>query len=179
MSTTALEVQLKLLGKETFTDTEAPAANNEQQRILFTGRQGLKKEFSPTSVPKVDAPIVAREITLAGATTLDFTAILSLALPGTATRTLDQTGKKLKWFFFRAAIGNNVTGILIAPGSANPYPIFGTGNAVRLTRGRIEAGGFDAIESDLPTVAAGAKNVDITPGAANDVLYFEFHFGAP
>jgi hypothetical protein len=179
MSTTSLEVQLKLLGKEEFSDVEAPAANNAQQRMLFTGRQGVRKEFGPATLPKVDAPIVAREITLAGALTLDLTAILSLALPGAATRTLDQTGKKLKWFFFRAAIGNNAAGITIAPGAANPYPIFGAAKPIIVTRGRIEAGGFDSIESDLPTVAAGVKNIDLTPGAAGDILYVEFHFGAP
>lgn len=179
MSTTMLEMLLQLKGKELLTEAEAPAANSQAERTLFTGKQGAKKTLHSTSTPKVDTPIIARQVTLAGPITIDLTAALALTLPGAASRTVDVSGKRLKAFFFRCAVGNNAAGVTIAPGAANPYPPFGASKSVVLGKGRIECGGFDGVESDLPTVAAGARTIDITPGAAGDILYYEFHFGTP
>lgn len=179
MSTTMLEMLLQFKGKELLTEAEAPAANSQAERTLFTGKKQAKKTLNATSTPKVDGPIIAREVTLAGPLTIDFSAALALTLPGAASRTVDVTGKRLKAFFLRCAVGNNAAGVTIAPGAANPYPVFGAARTIVLGKGRIECGGFDAIESDLPTVAVGARTIDITPGAAGDILYYEFHFGTP
>lgn len=177
MSTTTLEVKLQLKTIEVLSATEAPAAPTEVQRKLTTGAKALDKTFSATTLPKVDQPPIARELTLAAATTINLAAALALAMPGGATRTLNMTGFRLKWFLFKAAAANNAAGITIAPGASNPYPIFGAAKSIILGPGRYECGGFDGIESDLPVVAGAVKEIDITPGAAGDVLYLELLFG--
>lgn len=178
MSTTSAAITVKLLAKEVLEAAEALAANNQQQRTLTTGLQSWVAELDADSTPKLDQPVVAHQITLTTSvvTTIDLTAVQALVLPTGVARLVDLTGAKLKAFFLRAGNDNDAAGVTIEPGSSNPYPIFGTGNTIVLGPGRIEAGGFDGIESDLAAVAGGAKEIDIS-GTTGDTLYFELLFG--
>lgn len=177
MSTTKATLTLKFLSQEILTEAEAPAANNEQQRTLNTGKQALSSVLDSTTTPKLDKPIIAREITLpAGVTTIDLTAAAAFVFPAGGTRTFDFTGAKLRAWYFRAATTNNAAGITIAAGAANPYPLFGTGKSIIIGPGRVECGTFAGVNGDLPAVAAGVKTIDIT-AANNDKLYMELLFG--
>lgn len=179
MSSTSLDLSFRCTGREVFTAAEAPAAGTEQQRTLQTGTNGFSKTLNGSSTPKLDQPLISREITLGGATTLDLAAIAALALPSAATRTVDLTGKKLKAVLLRSKSTNNAAGINIAPGAANPYPMFGAGNDITLYPDAELMMAFRATEppAGIPAVAAGAKEIDLTPGAAGDVLYIELYFG--
>lgn len=175
MSSTTLQIDIRLRGKETLTEDEAPAALTEQQRILSTGKKGLSTTFSSTSTPKVDQPPLVINVTIAGGvpTVIDLTAVQGLVTPTDVTRTLDMTGKKLVACFFHAG-AENVDPINIAPG-VSPYPLFGTGNDLDLEPGEVLAKSFKDLATSLPAVAAGVKHISVD-GTDDDTLYVELYF---
>jgi hypothetical protein len=176
MSTTTLKVDIRLQGKETLTEAEAPAALTEQQRILATGKRGINTTLSSLTTPKVDQSPLVQEITLAGGvpTVVDLTAVQGLCNPTGLARMLDMTGKKLVACFFHAP-ETNAAAINIAPGGSNPYPLFGAGNDVDLKPGEVLAKCFRAVATSFAAVAAGAKNISVS-GTNGDKLYVELYF---
>jgi hypothetical protein len=174
MSTSTADVALLLTVQEILSAAEAPATSEELARTLtysaFNGRQKL----SSTSTPALDSPPAARAITLAGSTvTLDLTA---MNLARSASETYDFTGKKLIAAIFKANSAN-VAAITIAPGASNAYAVFGTAKDIIIGPGRLEAFAFLSLGSDLPAVAAGAKNIDIS-GTSGDKLDVLLLFGS-
>lgn len=172
MSTTSVDVQIRLAGKEVFTTAEVPAATSELQRTLSAGGQSANVSLNPSSTPKVDQPPISLKIVATG--TVNLTAAAGLAVPP-GGRTLDMTGKKLVGFLLRAPTTNTAV-VNVAPGAANPYPFLGAGNDLDLPPG--SALGFSFVDkaTSLAAVASGAKNIDVTI-SGSDVLYADFYFG--
>lgn len=177
MSATYLDIALRLNGREVLTTSEAPSAASEAQRTMAVGNRNYAAALHATSTPKLDKPPVSLVLTLSAPTTINLAAIAGLALPGTATRTLDLTGARPKAFLFRAGPTNHAAGITIEEGAAQPYPLFGAGNVFVLLPGMVVAVGFAAVESTLPAVAAGVRNILFTGGAVTDVLYWDLYTG--
>lgn len=178
MSSTYLDLGLRVAGREIFTTTEAPAAANEAARTLSTGQHSFQKTLGPSTTPALTKPLVSREITLTSAviTTVDLAAIAALALPAGATRTVDLTGAKVVAILIRTKNTNNAAGVNIAPGAANPYPLFGTGNDITLLPDCELVMAFRETASALPAVAAAVKEIDLT-GTTGDVVWLEIYAG--
>jgi hypothetical protein len=178
MSSTYLDLAFRVSGREVFTAAEAPAAASESERTLRCGQHNLSRTYGPTTVPAITGPPVSRTITLgSGITTIDLTNAAVLALPGNATRTFDFVAKRVVGFILRTATTNNSAGVNIAPGAANPYPLFGAGNDITLLPGSRLQFGFDGIASGLPAVSGTAKSIDLT-GTSGDVVYVDLYLGS-
>lgn len=179
MSTTEAELSLLLLGKEILTPAEAPAAETQSQRTMRTGGKGINKaQLNSTSTPKLDKPIIAFELTLTNGapTTIDLTAVQGLVMPTGLTRTIDLSGAKLKAWLFETPAANVGT-VTIAPGAANPYPLYGASKDLILPKSFVLASGFKAAESSLAAVAGGAKTLTFSTSNTGDKLYVELWAG--
>lgn len=176
MSTTKVEVTLRLAGREIFTAAEAPGAASEQERTARTGNASISDAHSPTTTPRVDKPPVSLEITLGGSPTqIDLTAVAGLALPPSATRTLDLTGAKVVDVLLSAP-ATNVAAVNVAPGAANPYPLFGTGNDIDVAPGETIASGFKGVATSKPAVSGTVKRIDVS-GTSGDKLKIDLYLG--
>ena len=177
MSTVALDIAFRAQGREVFTAAEAPSAATESERTVNVGAQNFAKSLGATTVPAVTGPPISRKITLGGGiTTIDLTAAAVLAMPNSATRTYDFTGKKVVAFLLRTDAANNVAGVNIAPGAATPYPLFGTGNDITLLPDSALQFAFKATASALPAVSGTVKHIDIS-GTSGDILYLDMYLG--
>jgi hypothetical protein len=175
MSTTTVDMAMRMNVSEKFTAVEVPSARSEQQRTLSAGAATeTTGQLGPTTVPKVDKPPIALEISGAGTTTINLTSVAGLSVPP-GTRTLDMTGAKLKGFQFKAPKTNTGT-VNVAPGGANPYPFLGTGNDIDLGPGEGIGDSFDGVESPKPAVSGTVKNIDVTI-AGSDKLEVLMLFG--
>lgn len=179
MSNTTVTVAQTMTASEEFTTAEQPNATSAADRTLKCNSLNLSTTLSSTTTPKVDKPPVYRKITAPDTSiiTVDLTAAPCLKTPDSASRAVDMTGAKLTHLQLRAGVGNNATGILIAPGAANPYPLLGTAKSIFLKPGQVLSLGYNAIASNLPAVSATVKNIDITPAAAGDILEIEMALG--
>jgi hypothetical protein len=179
VSTVAVDLAFRLSGREVFTTAEAPSAANEENRTLRVGNHNVNKALGATTTPAVTGPPISRAITLTSAviTQIDLTAAAVLSLPAAATRTYDFTAKKVVAFLIRTAAANNAAGVNIAPGAANPYPLFGTANDITLLPDSEIQFGFLATASALPAVSGTVKNIDIT-GTTGDIVYIDMYLGA-
>jgi hypothetical protein len=177
MSATKVDVTIRGSGREIFDTTEAPSAASELQRTANVGSAtSLSVSLNGNTTPKVDKPPVSLKITLGGSpTTINLTAIAGLALPPSATRTLDMTGAKVVGVFLDAP-ATNVAAVNVAPGASTPYPLFGTGNDVEIDRGETLGKAFGGIASNKPAVSPTVKNIDVS-GTAGDVLYIDLYLG--
>lgn len=178
MSSTSASVSVQLSAQEEFTLAEQPYATQANDRTLRTGGLNLSTTLNGTSVPKVDKPPIYQKVTIpgGGSLTVDLTAAPGLSSPVAASRAVDLTGGKLKHYQLRAAGTNNASGVTVAPGGSDPYPLFGTAKSIIMGPGRLEAGGFNGVESDLPAVSATVKNITFT-GASGDVVEILMLFG--
>lgn len=179
MSNPTVSVNMQMSASEEFTTAEQPNANSAAERTLKANALNLSASLGSASTPKVDKPPVYRKITAPSTSiiTVDLTAAPCLKSPDSASRAVDMTGAKVKHLQLRAAPTNNVAGILIAPGAANPYPLFGTAKSIIILPGEVIALGYNAVESQKPAVSGTVKNIDITPGATGDILEFEMALG--
>ncbi len=90
----------------------------------------------------------------AGAATIDLTALVRANLPN-----VDMTGLKVQLFKF-IATSTNTAGIRIKVGASNAYNIFGDANGeITLLPGGVH---FQYIPEQLPDVASGAKDIDLS-----------------
>lgn len=180
MSTTTASINIQMSASEELTTAEQPNATSAAERTLKCNALNYNASLSANSTPKVDiSPIYRRCATGATALfTIDLTAAPGLKSPDSVTRSIDLTGKKLKHLMIKAGSANNAAGYLIAPGSANPYPLFGTAKSILLLPGEEIALACGAgVESQKAAVAAGVKNIDLTPGGTGDILEIAMAFG--
>ena len=176
MSVTRAQINLSVLASEEFTAVEAPGAATVSERTLKAGGgNAASLQLNATSTPALTKPPISKEITIAGTITLDLTAIAAAAIPAAATRTVDLTGAKVVAFTLRGK-STNVAAINVAPGSSNPYPMFGTGNDIDVKPGLQISGSFRDVASTMPAVSSTVKNIDIS-GTNGDVLYLDLLFG--
>jgi hypothetical protein len=178
LSTTSGTISILFAGVEELAASEFPGASTDARRMK-TGGKGLDKiPLGSTSVPKLDKPLIAFSIvgTSGSPTTIDLTAVQALAVPLGSTRIVDLTGAKLKAWLFETDVGNVGT-VKIEQGASNPYLIWGSGGFKILEKGRVEAGAFKSIESQLAAVAAGAKTLKFTFSNTGDKIYGELWSG--
>lgn len=172
MSTTTLSVQLAMTAREVLSAADAPLSSAENDRDLQIN--GLNQALSLTSAsdPAIEQPPVVQTVTLGGSpTTIDLT-----AAPLQAGRTEDMTGEKLIGFALRAR-DDNAGNMTIKPSASNGYNLFGGGTGlVILGPGQQINSIFVGVNSNLPAVAAGAKNIEIS-GTSGDVLDVLLFFG--
>ena len=174
MSAVTLDVQLNMTGTEQMTAAEAPTAASAAARALSLGGLNVSATLDATTVPAVTATPCFRKVTISGTTTIDLTAATAPALPASATRTVDLTGKKLVAYAI-AANTTNAGGVTISVGGTNGYALFGASNSIILQPGE-SVFGVLGTTSSKPTVGASQKNIDIT-GTTNDVVTLVLYFG--
>ena len=173
MSSSTAAVRMQATIREILTALEAPAATNEAGRTLEFGSYNLSSTLNASSTPALEAPPSSQEITItAGTTTLDFTA---LALARNVSETYDYTGKKVIGAIFKTDPAN-AGAVTIAPGSSNPYPLFGSGNEKDIGPGRMDMFFFDTVGSNLAAVSGTAKTIDLT-GTEDDIITVVLLFG--
>ena len=175
MSSTYLDLTLRANGREIFTTAEHPASS-EAARTLKNGQNNVNKTFGPTSTPAIEKSPISRIITLAGSPiTIDLTAAAVLALPSSATRTADMSGKKLVAMVARAD-DENTDPITIGEGT-NGYPLFGVGVLPEILPGECLAKWFANVASGLPAVSGGVNDEIEIDGTSGDILYLDLYFG--
>lgn len=173
MSTSTAAVRMQATIREILTALEAPQATNEAGRTLEHGAYNLSRTLSASSTPALESPPSAQDITItAGTTTLDLTALKLARDNGT---TYDYTGKKVIGAIFKTD-PDNAGAVTIAPGSSNPYPLFGATNEKDIGPGRMDMFFFDEVGSNLAAVSGSAKTIDIT-GTEDDVVTVVLLFG--
>lgn len=173
MSDTALTYAQNITPVETLTAAEMPSAANESARQFTYAGLNRTGRLSSTTTPAVEVPPGYQKITIgAGTTTIDLTAMPSARDPDVAE---DYTAKKLIGVRIRAASGNsgNVT---VAPGSSNPYPLFGATNEVDVVPGEQIDKLIASVASSHPAVSGTVKTIDVT-GTLNDVVDIMLLFG--
>ena len=176
MSTPRVDVNVSIQGREVFTVAEVPGAASEAARTLTTGAASVSDTHNATSTPKVDKPPVSLYLTMTGsAVQIDLTAAAGLAVPYGATRTLDLTGAKVVDFIITCP-STNVGNVNVAPGAANPYPLFGTGNDIDVGPGRTVALAQKVVATNLPAVSGTVKRIDVT-GTSGDKVYVDLYLG--
>lgn len=175
MSTVSIVANLALSGQEVFDATEAPSGGSQAARTLSITGRDVSTTLDSTTTPKVEVSPIVRKVTISGTTTIDFTAGAGVALPAAASRSVDATGKKLVALRLSCPT-TNAGAVNVAPGAANPYPIFGTGNDVDVKPGETVIKIINGVASSYPAVSGTVKNIDIT-GTANDVIHVEAYFG--
>lgn len=179
MSAIDNQITILLAGSEVLDTTEAPTGSTAQARTMKTGGKGLERiALNSATIPKVDKPLVAFNIVgnSGTPTTIDLTAVQGLALPIGSTRLIDLTGAKLKAWLFETDVANVGT-VKVEPGASNPYFLGATGDASTMHKGRVQAGAFKGIESQLAAVAAGAKTLKFTFSNTGDKIYVELWAG--
>lgn len=174
MSSKTVEVSLSFTSVEILTALEAPSAKTDSERTIRQSAMATKLTLNGTSLPAVTQPASVQTLTMTGsAVQVDLTALAGLAMPPTATRTLDLTGAKIIAFHFRPR-SSNVGAITVAPGAATPYPLFGTAHPITLQPGQEIGCAFSGVASTLPAVSPTVKRIDFTGtmGDLIDVLIF-------
>ena len=175
MSNTSLVANLSMSGSEVLTAAEAPSGATAAARTIAITGSDISVTLDSTTTPKIEVPPVVRKVTISGTTTIDFTAAQGVALPAAATRTIDQTGKKL--VAFRLSCPTTNAGVVnVAPGASNPYPFLGTANDIDVRPGQTVIGIVNGVASGYGAVSGTVKTLDIT-GTSNDVINCEFYFG--
>lgn len=174
MSTVTLDVQLNMTGTEQLTAAEAPTAASATARALSLGGLNVSATLDATTTPPVSATPCFKVVTISGTTTIDLTAATAPALPASASRTVDLSGKKLVAYAFKAN-ATNAGGVTISVGGTNGYALFGASKSVILQPGE-SMFGVIGTTSTKPAVGASAKTIDIT-GTTNDVVTLVLYFG--
>lgn len=109
---------------------------------------------------------------VAGTLTLDLTAIPHDGEPAA----VDATGLKVQALLIRVPTAN-ANPLIIEPGAAAPYNLFGATFKLTLYPGDVLAL-VKRKDASMPDVAVGAKNIKFTDGAAGtETFEYEFVFG--
>ena len=128
-----------------------------------------QSSYSPTT----DVPVkyhAAEEITLvAGAATIDLTDVKEAATGAS----IDGTGMKVQAMRIQGNAGNS--GLNIAPGAANPYPLLGAANDIDYPAGCTAPFCFE-FQDLLADIAAGVKEIDLA-GVGMEKWKIEFLIG--
>lgn len=175
MSSKYADLTLRFNAREVFDATEAAAQASEEQRTLRSGAHSYTKTWNGTSTPKVDKPPISTTIALATGVPfdLDLTAAPALTLPGSATRTFDYTGAKVKGFLLRTKKAN--VGTVTIGGGSNPYLLLGAVSFVLGPDAELVKV-FRETETNLAAVASGAKILRFA-GTTGDHIYLDLLLG--
>lgn len=147
------------------------------QRTVTSSDYDLNETLDSTTTPAVD-DLMAYQLNLSGGTdTIDFTAaaIIGAESAGAPAASEDLTGKRVCHVEFECPTTNSYE-VTIAPGAANPYPIFGAANDFTLKPDSKFA--YTVHSNALPTISSTVKTIDITGNAA-DVLNLKIAFETP
>jgi len=149
--TVTIAPEISLTPIETITSDAAAEINIthnlfDQQMARLTG----------TTSPPVSMVSYQTFALVAGTKTIDLTAVLNYA-----DVAQDATGLKVQTLIFINPAGNATMNI--APGGANPYPLFGTGNDVDVpAHATIDNWIAFSLLEGLPDVSGTVKNITIT-----------------
>lgn len=176
MSNKTLRVDLSLTASEAFTSQEAPTGLTQADRTVVIRGADVSTVIDATTTPKIEASPIVRTITISGTTTIDLTAAAGVVIPASASRTIDASTKKLIAFRFSCPTTNQAA-VNVAPGSADPYAIFGSGNDVDVRPGWTIPGVLNGANPSHAAVSSTAKNIDIT-GTTGDKITIELYFGS-
>lgn len=175
-STTTVSIGLRCSGQEVHDAADFPAGASQAQRTVNISGNDYSATLTATSIPPVTKPPVSRKITLGGSPTdIDLTAVQGLAVPASATRTLDMTGAKLTAFVLRADAENDDP-VTVGPSGSNDYALFGAGNEIDIPPG-VQINGVCRAASEFPAVGGTAKIIRVS-GTSGDILYADLYFGA-
>jgi hypothetical protein len=170
--TLTVTATLELSVREVLDTTDMPTGSTENDRTLRHNEFNGSAKLSATTTPKAERAVISKLTLGAGITTIDLTAATK-----SAGRVESMAGKKVVAYIIETNIGNNAAGVTIAPGAANPYPLFGAAKSVILGPGRTDMCAFaQGVDSNLPAVAGGVKNIDVS-GTTGDKVNIELIFG--
>ena len=173
MSTTELNYNLAMTLVETLDADEQPSASSASERRRTISGMNKKGTLDSTTTPALEKPPGHQKVTIgAGTTTIDLTAMPAARDPSLA---IDNTGKKLIGLLI-AADKDNDGDVTIAPGSSNPYPLFGTGNTIKVAAGLHISAAIIGVASTYGAVGVSAKTIDIS-GTQDDIVEIEPLFG--
>jgi hypothetical protein len=137
-------------------ETGVPAASRKTVSHDAFNQSG---QLNASSVPPATKVAAFEKALVAGAGTIDLT-----ALTGTNGATIDGTGLKVQGILI-VNPATNANPLVIEPGGANPYNLFGAAFKITLHPGK-SLHWISAKDADTPDVAAGAKNIALSDGAA-------------
>ncbi|MCP4571472.1 MAG: hypothetical protein GY838_03905 [bacterium] len=121
-----------------------------QPTVDHTGFSTKRVLNSTSSVP-VTEPVFDTIALVAGAKTIDLTALV-----GTANRAVDGTGLKVQAIKFKNKTGNSTMSFTF--GASNPYNLAGSDWKVTLAADQEV---MFYLHNTAPDIAAGAKNIDV------------------
>ena len=157
--------QIQMTAVRTATADAADDIQVLQSGFNLTGRQ-----LNASSTPPVTMESYHTYALVAGAKTIDLTAILdALGVSQTAV------GLKLQTLIIKNPAGNNK--LTIGPGGSNPYPLFGTGLSAEIP-GNAAGDSYLAFvfPEGLPDVASGVKNI-LVSGTGTETFYLGICLG--
>jgi len=126
--------------------------------------------LNSTSTPPVTKVACFEKVLVAGAATIDLT-----ALPGTGGGTVDGTGLKVQAIKIRNPAANT-NKLHVVPGASAGYNLWGAAFHIILNPGEsLLWVGVD--HANVPAVAGGAKNIDISDDGAAGTETHEFQIG--
>lgn len=121
--------------------------------------------YNSSSSPAATKLAIDKLAMSGGAATIDLAAV-----PNSQGVNQDLTGLKVLTLQIYNPGDNTIN---IAPGSSNPYPLFGSANDIDLPPGARMSFDFGA---ELADVASGVKEIDIS-GTGTDALWYELTAG--
>lgn len=159
MSVTATVVS-KVTARETL-ETNVTLANASNRAVLYDGLDS-STPLSSTTTPAISKIAAFRKAMVAGAATIDLT-----ALTGSNGVAIDGTGLKVQTIMVKAVAGN-VAVITIGKGASNGYGMGTAGAAWSIPMHGGDKATLEKNES-MPDIAAGAKNIDLA-GTGTDAV---------
>ena len=169
--TVTLDYSLRSTVTEILDTTDVPAGSTNQGRTLKADEFNVSGQLTSTTTPPVDFATM-KKVTLTGGTvTIDLT-----AAEKSAGRTQDLTGEKNVSLIIECPTTNSGAAT-IAPGSANPYVLFGAGQSISLDPGEVlEKQMVKGKAASKAAVSATVKNLDFT-GTSGDFVHIQMTFG--
>lgn len=166
MTTLEVSVACRLDVTEVLAAADAPAAGEQEKRLVFSGYSSdFSLDADTTTV--ADGQAVDCSTTLAGSSEVfDLTAAPAARDINT---TIDKTGQKLVAILLVAGASNNASGLTIGPDTSNGYNLWGNTSSIKLLPGEKLLKSFDGVASALPAVSGSAKGIKVA-GTTGDVL---------
>lgn len=146
---------------------DAPAASD--QTVNTNQFNPDQSSYSPTTTPPVKYHCAFTLKLVAGAKSIDLTAVAEAA----TGVTIDGTGLKVQAFRIRGAPG--LGALTISPGAANPYPMFGAAKSIIYPAGCTKAWCFE-FDGKLSPIGAAAKEIDFS-GVGTEEFPVDLYIG--
>lgn len=173
-STNTVDLSIVMNSKEILDEASAPGSPSANDRTIRQTGYGFNQTLNASSTPAMTTNPSVTTLTMTGsAVTVDLTAAVALAIPASASRTVNFNTKKIIAFQI-VPHADNADAVNVAPGASNGYALFGSANDIDLEPGQMIGCVFNGVASTLPTVGSGAKNIDFTgtSGDKVDLLIF-------